>query len=67
MWHRLCRRFNNLYALSTEIENDCYDHYDLTKDCVWSFNRLMGTGEDPVFVFSELLQRKDEKKLRIKY
>jgi hypothetical protein len=44
-----------------EIENDCYDHYDLTKDCVWSFNRLMETGEDPVFVFSELLQRNDEK------
>jgi hypothetical protein len=44
-----------------EIENDCFDHYDLTKDCVWSFYRLMETGEDPVFVFSELLQRNDEK------
>jgi hypothetical protein len=44
-----------------EIEKDCFDHYDLTKDCVWSFYRLIETGEDPVFVFSELLQRNDEK------
>ncbi|UQD57234.1 hypothetical protein [Flavobacterium sp. K5-23] len=48
-----------LYPL--EIENDHFDHYNFTKDCVWSFNRLMETGEDPVFVFSELLQRKEEK------
>jgi hypothetical protein len=44
-----------------EINNDHIAHYDLTEDCVWSFHRLLETGEDPVFVFSALLQRNDEK------
>ncbi|MBX9886535.1 MAG: hypothetical protein K2Y30_01210 [Flavobacteriaceae bacterium] len=45
----------------SEIDSDLRTHYDLTKDCVWSFHRLLETGMDPVFVFSELLQRNDEK------
>jgi hypothetical protein len=44
-----------------EIDSDFSDHYNLTIDCVWSFYRLLESGEDPVFVFSELLQRKEEK------
>lgn len=49
------------YALfSGEIENDFDTHYQLSKDCYWSFTNLIDTGEDPVFVFSELLRRKDE-------
>jgi hypothetical protein len=44
-------------------ENDCYDHYDLTKDCVWSFNRLMS--EDPVFVFSSYYSETTKKQGRI--
>lgn len=44
-----------------EIDSDLCSHYDLTKDCVWSFHRLLESGEDPVFVFSELLQRNEEK------
>jgi hypothetical protein len=44
-----------------EIDSDLWAHYNLTKDSVWSYHRLLETGEDPVFVFSELLQRKDEK------
>ena len=43
-----------------EISSDTDTHFELTKDCYWSFNNLIESGEDPVFVFSELLKRKDE-------
>lgn len=43
-----------------EIDTDHISHYELTADCVWSFYRLLDTGDDPVFVFSELLQRKKD-------
>lgn len=43
----------------TEIHSDIKSHYNLTKDCCWAFTNLVETGEDPVFVFSELLRRKD--------
>lgn len=61
-----CVRFNYAGDLLTymlyngEIDTDHITHYGLTKDCVWSFYRLLETGEDPVFVFSELLQRKED-------
>ncbi|MFV5691710.1 hypothetical protein ACM55K_06785 [Flavobacterium sp. LT1R49] len=49
------------YSLfSGEIDSDTDTHFKLTKDCFWSFNNLIETGEDPVFVFSELLKRKEE-------
>ncbi len=44
-----------------EISSDTDTHFELTKDCFWSFSNLIETGEDPVFVFSELLRRKEEK------
>ncbi|MBC7749830.1 MAG: hypothetical protein H7Z76_14870 [Methylotenera sp.] len=43
-----------------EIESDTNTHFKLTKDCFWSFTNLIETGDDPVFVFSELLRRKEE-------
>lgn len=49
------------YSLfSGEIDSDTDTHYNLTKDCFWSFTNLIETGDDPVFVFSELLKRKEE-------
>ncbi len=45
-----------------EISSDTDTHFELTKDCFWSFSNLIETGEDPVFVFSELLRRKEEEK-----
>lgn len=52
------------YALFPgEIDADAATHYKLTKDCLWSFNNLIETGEDPVFVFSEFLRRKDDRKI----
>jgi hypothetical protein len=49
------------YSLfSGEIDSDTDTHFKLTKDCFWSFNNLIETGDDPVFVFSELLKRKEE-------
>lgn len=47
---------------SGEIDSDLRTHYDLTKDCVWAFLNLLETGDDPVFVFSELLQRRENNK-----
>lgn len=43
-----------------EINSDTETHFKLTKDCFWSFTNLIETGDDPVFVFSELLKRKEE-------
>ena len=45
-----------------EIDSDADTHYNLTKDCFWSFTKLIETGDDPVFVFSELLRRKEEER-----
>ena len=45
-----------------EINTDTDIHFNLTQDCFWSFNNLIATGDDPVFVFSELLRKKEEGK-----
>jgi Skp family chaperone for outer membrane proteins len=45
-----------------EINSDTDAHFDLTKDVFWSFNNMIETGEDPVFIFSELLRKKEEEK-----
>jgi hypothetical protein len=43
-----------------EIDSDTDTHYNLAKDCFWSFTNLIETGDDPVFIFSELLRRKEK-------
>lgn len=49
------------YALfSGEIDTDTDTHFKLTKDIAWSFYNLIETGDDPVFVFSELIRRKEK-------
>ena len=45
-----------------EINSDTETHFDLTSDCFWTFTNLIETGDDPVFVFSELLRKKEEEK-----
>ncbi len=48
------------YALfPADIRFDTDLHYNLTKDCYWAFTTMITTGEDPVFVFSELLRNKE--------
>ena len=44
-----------------EIDDDILNHFNITKDVFWSFKTLLETGDDPVFVFSELLRRNEEK------
>ena len=44
-----------------EINSDTDTHFELTKDVFWSFNNMIATGEDPVFVFSELIKRREKK------
>jgi hypothetical protein len=44
-----------------EIDEDLRRHFNITKDVFWSFKTLLETGDDPVFVFSELLRRNEEK------
>jgi hypothetical protein len=49
------------YSLfSGEISSDTDTHFRLAKDCFWTFTNLIETGDDPVFIFSELLRRKEE-------
>ena len=43
-----------------EINLDTDTHFELTKDIFWSFSNMIATGDDPVFVFSELLRKKEE-------
>ncbi|MBC7643041.1 MAG: hypothetical protein H7174_12015, partial [Flavobacterium sp.] len=43
-----------------EIHSDLRVHYDITLECFWAFSNLIETGDDPVFIISELLKRKDE-------
>ena len=43
-----------------EIRSDLRVHYDITLDCFWAFTNLIETDDDPVFVISELLKRKNE-------
>ncbi len=45
-----------------EINSDTDTHFDLTQDCFWSFRNMIETGDDPVFVFSELLRKKEDEK-----
>jgi hypothetical protein len=47
---------------SGEIDTDHKTHYNLSEDCAWAFNYLLESDDDPVFVFSELLKRKEELK-----
>ena len=35
-------------------------HFNYTKDCFWSFTNLIETGDDPVFLFSELMRRNNK-------
>lgn len=46
----------------SEIRSDLGVHYDITLDCFWAFSNLIESDDDPVFIISELLKRKDEKK-----
>lgn len=44
-----------------ELYSDTELHFKLTKDIFWSFTNLIETGDDPVFVFSELMRRREER------
>ena len=44
----------------SEIDSDMSTHFNYTKDCFWSFTNLIETGDDPVFVFSELMRRNNK-------
>jgi hypothetical protein len=44
---------------SGNIANDILTHHDITKDCVWAFLQLVETGDDPVFIISAFLRRKE--------
>jgi hypothetical protein len=48
------------YSLfSGEINSDTDTHFAIAKDCLWSFTKLIETGDDPVFIFSELMRNKE--------
>ena len=44
-----------------EIAHNITRHCNLTLDCFWAFDTLIKTGDDPVFVFSELMRRIEER------
>ena len=48
------------FIFPSRIDLDISNHFNYTKDCFWSFTNLIETGDDPVFVFSELMRRNSE-------
>ena len=49
------------YLYSGEIHSDITRHFDITEECLWAFNYMLNTGNDPVFVIAELLKRNEQK------
>lgn len=45
------------HFFSGEIMNDLRRHYNVANDCLWAYNEMITSGEDPVFIMSELLRR----------
>jgi hypothetical protein len=41
------------------IDEDIIRHYMVAKDVLWAFQQLQETREDPVFVFSELMRKRE--------
>jgi hypothetical protein len=46
--------------------NEISNHYSISIDLYWSFNRLIETGEDPVFIIADLKRKIREEKNKAK-
>lgn len=44
-----------------EIHSDIDRHFRITSDCYWAFTHLLNSGDEPVFVISELLKRNEKR------
>ena len=44
-----------------EIHTDIDRHFRITADCYWAFSHLLNSGDEPVFVISELLKRNEKR------
>ena len=55
--------YGNLLTYSIyagEIGSDIDKHFKLTRNCVWTFNSLLESDEDPLIIFSEYLKRRNK-------
>jgi len=55
---------NELEFYSTfpdKIERDLSNHYYISKDIFWTFNKYLNERDDPAFVFAEFIERIKEK------
>ena len=48
------------YLYEEEIHTLCVKHFNLSKDIVWAFNRLLMFDEDPVFIIVDLMKKVDK-------
>tara|TARA_B110000459_G_C16512105_1_gene448401 strand:- start:334 stop:906 length:573 start_codon:yes stop_codon:yes gene_type:complete len=48
------------YLYEDEIHTLCVKHFNLSKDIVWAFNRLLIFDEDPVFIIVDLMKKVDK-------
>ena len=46
---------------ANEIENDIDLHIYWTAKCLWAFNHMRETGEDPVFVMAEFIKKLEKR------
>ncbi|MBK8417089.1 MAG: hypothetical protein IPL22_22775 [Bacteroidetes bacterium] len=54
----LRRKFVNLFDFPDKIEHDFEVHFNITTDCIWAFKSMIQSGDNPVFVISQLLEQK---------
>ncbi len=48
------------YLISPDkIEHDFEVHFNITTDCIWAFKSMIQSGDNPVFVISQLLEQKE--------
>jgi hypothetical protein len=43
-----------------ELESDISSHIYWAEKCLWAFNQMMETGEDPVFIMAEFMKKLEE-------
>ena len=53
------------YLYEEEIHTLCVKHFNLSKDIVWAFNRLLIFDEDPVFIIVDLMKKVDKQQNKI--
>ncbi len=53
------------YLYENEISNLCGKHFNLSRDIVWAYNRLLICDDNPVFIISDLMKKVEKQQHKI--